>query len=129
MKNTFPAMDASADRTMIPVQTPNTYRADRPECFIPAELDSPSGTFSRTSLCGLLVSCTSAGNAPFACSPRIWKPQNASARLYAPLCLKRVVSLAHATSVGMALLPICLIAFPHSLTFGCWGVLLLGTPA
>jgi hypothetical protein len=33
--------------TAVPTQTPKMYQADRPACFMPAALESPSGTFER----------------------------------------------------------------------------------
>src|SRR3954462_10608211 len=46
-KAVYPTNAAIPEITAIAPHTPNTYLRERPACFIPAELESPSGTFER----------------------------------------------------------------------------------
>ncbi len=51
-------LPSAADRplaTAIAPHTPNTYLAPRPACFMPATLESPSGTFEMTTAASMVT--------------------------------------------------------------------------
>jgi hypothetical protein len=47
LNNEYPRSEAKPEITAIPTQIPKTYFLDLWACFIPAELDKPSGIFDK----------------------------------------------------------------------------------